>query len=445
MARKSKKQRLTVVHPHCAGIDIGSREHWVAVDPECCDEPVRRFTTFSDDLYELADWLQSLQVDMVAMEATGVYWIPLYEVLDARGFQVHLVNSRSTRQVSGRKSDVLDCQWIWQLMSYGLLKGAFRPADAVCTLRSLVRQQDGKVQEQSRCIQHMQKALTQMNVQLDNVVSDLMGKTGAGILRAIVAGERDAHELAKLRDQRLRADEETVARSLHGNWREEHLFALSQALAHYDFLTEQIEACSEAIDRTLASLPTLSEEEAPKPVKRLCSKRRTAQQQTRLHQALHAVMGVDLCAIPTIGIDTALVLAGEIGPDLSRFPTQANFCSWLGLAPPTNISGGKPLPGRKPKTFNRAGQALRQAASNARRSDSFIGACHRARLARMDSAKAIKATAHQLARLIYSMLTNGQSYVEQGIDAFEARTKDRQLRALERKARKLGLALVEAA
>jgi transposase len=445
MARKSKKQRLTVVHPHCAGIDIGSREHWVAVDPECCDEPVRRFTTFSDDLYELADWLQSLQVDMVAMEATGVYWIPLYEVLDARGFQVHLVNSRSTRQVSGRKSDVLDCQWIWQLMSYGLLKGAFRPADAVCTLRSLVRQQDGKVQEQSRCIQHMQKALTQMNVQLDNVVSDLMGKTGAGILRAIVAGERDPQELAKLRDRRLRADEETVARSLHGNWREEHLFALSQALAHYDFLTEQIEACSEAIDRTLASLPTLSVEEAPKPVKRLCCKRRTAQQQTRLHQALHAVMGVDLCAIPTIGIDTALVLAGEIGPDLSRFPTQANFCSWLGLAPPTHISGGKPLPGRKPKTFNRAGQALRQAASNARRSDTFIGACHRARLARMDSAKAIKATAHQLARLIYSMLTNGQSYVEQGIDAFEARTKDRQLRALERKARKLGLALVEAA
>jgi transposase len=157
MARKSKKQRLTVVHPHCAGIDIGSREHWVAVDPECCDEPVRRFTTFSDDLYELADWLQSLQVDMVAMEATGVYWIPLYEVLEARGFQVHLVNSRSTRQVSGRKSDVLDCQWIWQLMSYGLLKGAFRPADAVCTLRSLVRQQDSKVQEQSRCIQHMQR------------------------------------------------------------------------------------------------------------------------------------------------------------------------------------------------------------------------------------------------------------------------------------------------
>ena len=413
--------------------------------PRASETPVQRFTTFSDDLYRLADWLQSLQVEVVAMEATGVYWIPLYEVLDARGFQVHLVNSRATRQVSGRKSDVLDCQWIWQLMSHGLLTGAFRPGDAVCSLRSFVRQRAGKVQEQSRCIAHMQKALTQMNVQLDNVVSDLMGKTGTAILRSIVAGERDPHPLAKLRDRRLRADEQTVARSLHGNWREEHLFALAQALAHYDFLTEQIVACDQAISLALTALPSLSAEPAPEPQKPLRNAHRTAAQQKHLHQALHAVMGVDLCAIPTIGIDTALVLASEIGPDLSRFPTQGHFCSWLGLAPPTHISGGKPLPGRKPKTFNRAGQALRQAASNARRSDSFIGASHRARLARMDSAKAIKATAHQLARLIYSMLTNGQVYVEQGIEAFEAHSKDRQLRSLQRKAHKLGLALVDAA
>jgi len=445
MARKTKKQRLRIVHPHCAGIDIGSREHWVAVDPEQDDTPVRRFTTFSDDLYRLADWLQSLQVQVVAMEATGVYWIPLYEILDARGFQVYLVNSRATRQVSGRKSDVLDCQWIWQLMSHGLLTGAFRPGDAVCAMRAFVRQRAGKVHEQSRCIAHMQKALTQMNVQLDNVVGDLMGKTGAAILRRIVAGERDPHQLAKLRDGRVRADEETVARSLHGNWREEHLFALAQALAHYDFLTQQLVACDQAISQALTALPTLSTEPAPEPHKPFRKAHRTTAQQKQLHQALHAVMGVDLCAIPTIGIDTALVLASEIGPDLSRFPTQGHFCSWLGLAPPTHISGGKPLPGRKPKTFNRASQALRQAASNARRSDSFIGACHRARLARMDSAKAIKATAHQLARLIYSMLTNGQAYVEQGVVAFEARSKDRQLRSLQRKAHKLGLALVEAA
>jgi transposase len=445
MARKRKKQRLEIVHPRCAGIDIGSREHWVAVDPESTEKPVQRFTTFTDDLHRLADWLQSLQVDVVAMEPTGVYWIPLYGTLDARGFQVHLVNSRATLQVSGRKSDVLDCQWIWQLMSHGLLAGAFRPGDAVCSLRSFVRQRAGKVREQSRRTAHMQKALTQMNVQLDNVVSDLMGKTGTAILRAIVTGERDPHTLAKLRDRRLRADEETVARSLHGNWREEHLFALAQALAHYDFLSGQIVEGDQAISRALTSLPSLSLEPTPKPPKSLRNAHRSPAQQKQLHQALHVVMGVDLCAIPTIGIDTALVLAGEIGPDLSRFPTAGHFCSWLGLAPPTHISGGKALPGRKPKVFNRAGQAIRQAASNARRSHSFIGASHRARLARMDSAKAIKATAHQLARLIYSMLTNGQAYVEQGVAAFEARSKDRQLRSLQRKARKLGLALVESA
>ena len=187
MARKSKKQRLEIIHPHCAGIDVGSREHWVAVDPGQDDEPVRCFSAFSDDLYALADWLKSLNVEVVAMEATGVYWIPLYEVLDASGFRVHLVNARATRQVSGRKSDVLDCQWIWQLMSHGLLRGAFRPADEVCALRSLVRQRATKVQEQVRCILHMQKALTQMNVQLDNVVSDLRGKTGLAILRSIQA------------------------------------------------------------------------------------------------------------------------------------------------------------------------------------------------------------------------------------------------------------------
>ncbi len=444
MARKTKKQRLTIVHPHCAGIDIGSREHFVAVSPEHCDKPVRRFTTFSDDLHALADWLKSMQIEVVAMEATGVYWIPLFEVLDAQGFDVQLVNSRATRQVSGRKSDVLDCQWIWQLMSYGLLNGAFRPADDICVLRSLVRQRGIKVQDQSRSIAHMQKALTQMNVQLDNVVSDLTGKTGMAILRSIVAGERNPQQLATLRDKRLRADEATVARSLYGNWRSEHLFALTQALAHFDFLNTQIVACDQEISRALSTLPSLTEETVS-PGKRLRSPHRTPEQQSQLHQALHTVMGVDLTAIPTIGIETVLVLSSEIGPDLSRFPTERHFCSWLSLAPPTYISGGKPLSGSKRKVFNRAGQALRQAALNARRSDTFIGASHRARLARMDTGKAIKATAHQLARLIYAMLTQGQPYVEKGIDEFEARRKDRQLRALQRKAHKLGMELTAAA
>jgi len=445
MTRKSQKQQLEIIHPRCAGIDIGSREHWVAVDPTQDDEPVRCFSAFSADLYALADWLESLNVEVVAMEATGVYWIPLYEVLDARGLEVRIVNSRATRQVSGRKSDVLDCQWIWQLMSYGLLRGAFRPADEVCVLRSLVRQRATKVQEQARCVLHMQKALTQMNVQLANVVSDLTGKTGMAILRSIVAGERDPKQLAKLRDGRLRADAATVANSLYGNWRKEHLFALTQALAHYDFEIDQIHECDKAISQTLTDLPIRSPGAAPKPVKALRSPQRTQAEQTILHQALYSVLGVDLTAVPTLGIETVLVIASEIGPDLSRFPSSGHFCSWLSLAPPTRISGGKLLPGKTPKVLNRAGQALRMAAANARNSDSFIGAAHRARLSRMDTAKAIKATAHQLARLIYAMLTQGQPYVEQGIDVFEARSQARQLRALQRKAARFGLTLVDAA
>lgn len=445
MARKRNQQRLKIIHSQCAGIDVGSREHWVAVDPDQVEESVRRFSTFSDDLYALADWLESLGVKVIAMEATGVYWIALYEVLDGRGFEVYVVNTRATRQVSGRKSDVLDCQWIWQLMSYGLLRGAFRPSDQVCVLRSLVRQRATKVEEQARCILHMQKALAQMNVQLHHVVSDLAGKTGLAIVRRIVAGERDPQQLAQLRDRRLRADEATVARSLYGNWREEHVFALSQALAHYDFVGGQIQACDQAIGQALIRLPSRTEVAAPTPVKALRSAHRTGDEQRALHQALYTVMGVDLTAVPTLGVDTVLVIASEIGADMSRFPSVGHFCSWLNLAPPTRISGGKPLPGKPPKAFNRAGQALRQAALNARNSDSFIGAAHRARLARMDKAKAIKATAHQLARLIYAMLTKGEAYVEQGMEAFEARRRDRQLRALQRKAARMGLVLTEAA
>ena len=444
MAGKGKKQRLKVVHTRCAGIDIGSREHWVAVDPNSDEQPVRSFSTFTDDLQAMASWLKLLDIEVVSMEATGVYWIPLYELLDAQGFEVNLVNSRATRQVSGRKSDVLDCQWIWQLTSYGLLRGAFRPGDQVCILRSVVRQRATKVQDQSRSIAHMQKALTQMNIQLDNVVSDLMGKTGQTILRSIIDGERNPQTLAALRDGRLRADEATVARSLHGNWRTEHLFALSQALAHYDFLTTQIHSCDRQIVEAIEALPCLNEEPAPAPSKRLSSTHRTTQEQRALHSALHATMGVDLCAIPAIGVDTVLVLASEIGPDLSRFASEKHFCSWLSLAPPTRISGGQSLPGYTPKVFNRAGQALRQAATTARQGQSYIGASHRARLTRMDKAKAIKATAHQLARLIYAMLTRGQAYVEKGIEAFEEQSRNRQLRSLQRKASKYGLELAEA-
>ena len=437
-----RKQALRLVHPHCAGIDVGKAAHYVAV-PECADEhPVRSFTSFTDELHAMAAWLKSCAVEVVAMEATGVYWIPVFEVLDRAGLEVYLVDARATKQVSGRKSDVLDCQWIRELMSFGLLRGAFRPSDETCVLRSYVRQRARTTRDRARCVQHMQKAMTQMNVQLDTVLSDLMGKTGQAIVRAMVAGERDGTVLARLRDRRVKADEETIARSLQGNWREEHVFALAQALERYDLLSAQI---AQTEKRIAATLSTLTQDNAlAEPAEELPVAPTRAARERGLQVALQAVLGVDLTAIPTIGVETALTIASEIGADLSRFPTSEHFCSWLTLAPGTRISGGRSLKGPSVKRVNRAGQALRVAASTARHNHSFIGACHRARLRRLDSARAIKATAHQLARLIYAMLTRGEAYVDKGMAQFETERRERQLRQLQRQARHFNLALVSA-
>jgi len=436
MGGKRRQRRLEIVYPDCAGIDVGADAHYVAVDPGCSEVSVRRFGSFTDELEAMAEWLLACGVTIVAMEATGSYWIPVYEVLDRAGLEVHLVNPRATKQVSGRKSDVLDCEWVRQLMSYGLLRGAYRPGDEICELRSFVRQRARLTRDAARSVQHMQKALTEMNVQIDRVLSDITGKTGMLILRAIVAGERDPQVLANHRDRRVKADAETIARSLRGTWRAEHVFALRQALERYDFYQAQIRACEEQIGTVMAALVDAEAEVRPAVAGKTAAQRELA-------ASLRRLMGVDLTAIPTIGVETALVIASEIGPDLSRFPSSQHFCSWLTLAPPTRISGGKPLPGRNGfRPVNVAGQALRLAATTARHSQTFIGAAHRARLARMDKAQAIKATAHQLARLIYAMLTQGQEYVERGVQDFEQRRQDRQLRHLHQQAKRLGLELV---
>ena len=424
-----KSATLEVMHPDCAGIDVGKRAHYVAVDGSRFERPVRHFGTFTEDLEAMAEWLSSCGVRQVAMESTGVYWIPLFEVLDRAGFEVHLVNPRATKQVDGRKSDVRDCQWIRQLLSYGLLRGAFRAADELCPLRAYARQRERLVRDRSRAVQHMQKALVQMNVQLDNVLSDIMGKTGQLIVRAIVAGERDGAVLAGFRDGRCKADAETIAASLRGNWRDEHLFALEQALARHDMLQRQIDACEARID---AELDRNGDGGAPPPGPR----------DRALRERLRGMLGVDLAAIPTVGVETALTFAAEVGPDLSRFPTAAHFCSWLGLAPGTRISGDKRLGGRPERCANRLGQALRMAASTARSSKTAIGAAHRRRLARMDTAKAVKATAHQLARLIYAMLVRGEEYVERDLAEMESERRDRQIRHIQRQARHFNLALV---
>ena len=439
MADKRKKANLEVVHPNCAGIDIGKKAHYVAVDPERLDEPVRNFGMFTRDLEAMAAWLRSCGVDVVAMESTGVYWIPVFEVLERSGFEVHLVNPRATKQMSGRKSDVKDCQWIRQLMSHALLRGAFRVPDAICPLRAYLRQRDELVGERSRAVHHVQKALAQMNVQLDNVLSDVMGLTGQLIIRAIVSGERDGAVLAGFRDGRCKADEATIAASLEGNWRAEHLFALAQAVERYDALQAQIAACEARVN---AELDNLARDDVDDPP---ADKRSRKGRERDLRRRLKRMLGVDLVAIPTIGVETALTVAAEVGADLSRFPSAAHFCSWLGLAPGTRISGDRRLKGGPHRRSNRLGQALRMAATTARRDKSAVGAAHRRRLARMDTAKAVKATAHQLARLIYPMLARGEEYVARDIAEWEAERREGMIVNLQRQARRLELELVPAA
>ena len=436
--RPTTQAAITLTHPNAAGIDIGSAAHFVAVPPERDDEPVREFASFTADLHRLADWLDACGVDTVAMESTGVYWIPLYELLESRGFTVLLVNARHVKNVSGRKSDVLDCQWLQQLMSFGLLRGAFRPADQVCELRSLSRQRTMLLRSQGRFVQHMQKALTQMNIQLANVISDVAGETGQRILRAIVAGERDGRALAQLRNARIRASEDEIAKSLQGNWRAEHLFALKQALDAFDFCGTQLAECDAQIQAQLQALHV--REDAPAQGKKRGRARNAPKFDLRTQ--LFQMCGVDLTRIDGIDVTTALAVVSEVGADLSKFPSDKHFASWLGLCPGTKITGGKVMSGKTKRCANRAAQALRLAAAALRSSQSALGAYYRRLCARMDKPKAVTAAAHKLARLIYAMLTHGQEYTDRGQDYFEERYRQRVLHNLAQKAKAMGMQLV---
>lgn len=410
----------------------------MAVPPDRDDEPVREFASFTVELNALADWLTACGVDTVAMESTGVYWIPLFELLDRRGFKVLLVNARYVKNVSGRKSDVLDCQWLQPLMSYGLLRGAFRPADAGCALRSLSRQREMLLKSQARHVQHLQKALTQMNIQRANVISDVVGETGQKILRAIVAGERDGQVLAAMKKARIRASAEAIAKSLQGNWRTEHLFALKQALALFDFYATQLAEGDQEIEAQLESL--VVHEGTPAQGK----KRGRARNAPKfdLRERLFHRCGVDLTRIDGIDVTTALAVISEVGADMSRFASAKAFASWLGLCPGTKITGGKVMSGKTKRCANRAAQALRLAAAALRTRQSALGAYFRHMGSRMDKPKAVTAAAHTRARLIYTMLTKGEEYTDQGQDYFEERYRQRVLRQLAIRAEKLGMKLV---
>jgi len=435
---RSRAAALTITHPNAAGVDIGSAAHFVAVPPDRADEPVREFPSFTDDLHAMADWLKACWVDTVAMESTGVYWIPLYELLESRGFTVLLVNARHVKNVSGRKSDVLDCQWLQQLLTYGLLRGAFRPAEEVCVLRSLWRQRGMLLRSQGRQVQHMQKALTQMNVQLTNVIADVAGETGQKILRAIVAGERDGLALAKLKNSRIRASDEDIARSLRGTWRAEHLFALKQAVDAFDFVGTQLAECDLQIEAQLQLLQTHDGD----PAKGKKRGRARNAPKFDMRTQLFRMCGVDLTRIDGIDVTTALAVISETGADMSRFPSVKHFTSWMGLAPGTKITGGKSISGRTLRCANRAAQALRLAAAALRTSQSALGAYFRRLCARMDKPKAVTAAAHKLARLIYTLLTKGEEYTDQGQDYYEERYRERVLRHLALRAQKMGMRLV---
>jgi transposase len=444
---KSKKVKnmdeLTVIHPRAAGLDIGAREIWACVPSKSTEENVRVFATFTADLHALADWLVACGVETVAMESTGVYWIPVFEILEARGLQVYLVNAWHLKHVPGRKSDVLDCQWIQKLHSLGLLRGSFRPDAEMCALRAYLRHRAELIQHRAPHILHMQKALQQMNIQLPLVLSDITGETGQKILRAIAAGERDPLTLAQLRHPGCKSSQDDIAKALTGTWRAEHLFALKQALELFDFYTQQLAACDAELARHFAALKPRWDgpDQLPDVPRVKPSSRSKNQPAYNVRAELLRLTGVDLVAVQGISASLAQTILSEVGTEMSRFPTEKHFASWLGLAPHHEISGGKILRNRTLKTDNRAGQAFRQAAASVIRSDSAFGAFYRRKRAQLGPMQALVATAHKIARTVYHMLKDKVAYHDLGAAAYQQKQKDRELAYLKRKAAQLGFAL----
>jgi hypothetical protein len=447
---------LDVMHPHAAGIDVGNSAHYVAVRPDRDPESVRRFECFTADLHRLADWLQQCGVTTVAMQSTGVYWIPLYEILDGRGLEVYLVNARHTKNLPGRKSDVQESQWLLKLHTYGLLRNSFHPPVEIRTVRTYWRQRGDHVHAISTCIQRMQKALTQMNIQLANVISDLSGWTGQRIVRAILAGERDPDTLAALSHPGIHATRDTIAKSLEGTWQPDLLFVLQQEVAMYDAYQERIAECDQALEQHLKGVadkvPDTALDGEPSPTTpraRLRSgpkRRRQAGShapQFDLGRELHRISGVDLTRIDGIDVGVAQTVISEVGLDMTRWNTEAHFASWLGLCPDNRITGGKVIRQGTRHVINRAATSLRLAATTLLRSQSYLGAQYRRLRARLGAPKAITAMAHKLARLVYRMLKWGHEYVDRGLQYYEERHRQQQVHLLKKRAAKLGLQIVE--
>jgi transposase len=441
---------LEVVHRDAAGIDIGSEEHYVAVGPDRDAEPVRTFDCFTEDLQRLAQWLKECGVGTVVMQSTGVYWIPVYDVLEQHGFDVWLVNAQDTRNLPGRKSDVQESQWLLKLHTYGLLRKSFRPEADIRALRTCWRERAEYVQQAGACIQRIQKALTEMNVQLSKVLSDLSGVTGMCILRAIVAGERDGRRLAKFRDARVKASQETIAKSLEGTWRPEQLAILQRQLADWDHVQQQIAACDADLETMMKQLPDAEIHPQPPAAtppgksKRRQKNGRSSKNQPSfdLSRELKRVTGVDLTRIDGVKEMTIQTILTEAGLDMSKWPTENHFVSWIGLAPRNEVSGGKVLKRKTRKVVSRLATGFRLAATTLRASDSYLGEQFRRLRTRLGAPKAITAMGAKLARLVYRMLRYGQEYVDKGSAQYQAKYHEQQIRQLKKKAAQHGFTLV---
>jgi transposase len=437
-----KLDSLKQLNLNAAGLDIGAAEIWACVPEERDEMSVRVFQTFTPDLHALVDWLEKCGVETVAMESTGVYWIPIYEILEERGFEAYLVNARHLKNVPTKKTDVLDSQWIQQLHTYGLLNASFRPEAEMVALRAYTRHRANLIRYRADHIQHMQKALQLMNIQLTQVISDITGQTGMQIIRAIVAGQHDPVSLAQYRDPRCRSSQAEIAKALSGHYRAEHLFALQQALELYDFYSQQIQACDTEIERKYAAIKPVTAPDHPAPPPAAPKRRTKNEPDFDLHGYLYRLAGVDLTRVKGLEVLTVQQIISETGVDMSPWPTVKHFASWLTLAPHNAITGGKVIKSKTQKSSNRAAQAFRMAAQSVARSDSALGAFYRRLRAKHGGPKAITATAHKIARIFYHMLKYKQEYHDPGADFYEQKYRDRVVKNLQRKAKALGLELV---
>ena len=455
MRRKSRRTKgieqahpfdgMSRVNPNAAGVDIGAEEIVACVAANETIQLVRGFGNYTVDLHAIADWLAEHKIKTVAMESTGVYWIPLFEVLEQRGFECLLISSRSLRRVAGRKSDITDSQWIQTLHNYGLLESSFRPQSDLVALRSLLRHRRSLVDHRSPHVLHMQKALLQMNIQLSQAVSDVTGVTGQAIIRAILSGVRDPQMLASLREPGCKKSEEEIGRALTGTWRDEHLFVLKQAVALYDFYTQQIQECDEEIERKYSE--TRPDWEAgelpPLPARKRNSHSKNKFHETeRIRQHLKRISGVDISLVDGLGVSLAQTVILECGTDMSKFPTEKHFCSWLGVAPKHDISGNKVLKNSTLKTKSHAGQAFRMAAQSVKQAECAFGVLYRRLRARLGPAQATVATAHAIARVVYRMLKYQVEYDPLSVNEYQKQYEEQQIKYMKKRAAKLGYELV---